>query len=161
MAEGIGLVATSGINEDGGLKNEHRDNPERHERPTRPKRHEMQPSRIPEHVRLTTSTTPTPAAACQLVVVRMQVDDKATNETTQDQEGETKTFEKSERPESSESPNNLTLTLISSTCSQSVATSQKGVSRVPCNREARAASTWEAVKDGNAPERRGRRKKGA
>ena len=36
MAEGIGLVATSGIDEDGGLKNEHRNKPERHERPTRP-----------------------------------------------------------------------------------------------------------------------------
>ena len=57
MAEGIGLGATSGIDEDGGLQ-EHRDKPERHERPMRPERHETRPSIIPEHVRLTTSTTP-------------------------------------------------------------------------------------------------------
>ena len=132
-------MVTSGIDEDGGLKNEHRDKPERHERPTRLERHETQPLRIPEH---------------------HDKPEKATNETTQDREGETKTSEKSERPKRSESPNNLTLSLISSTGSQSAVTNQKEVIRVQSNLEARAASTWEAVKDDNAPEKRCRRKKG-
>ena len=74
MADGIGLGATSGINEDGGNQ-EHRDKPERHERPPRPERHEMRPPRIPEHVRLTTLTTPALAAAWQRVA-------RAANETT-------------------------------------------------------------------------------
>ena len=111
MAEDIGLGATRGIDEDSGLQ-EHRNKPERHERPTRPERHETKPPRIPEHVRLTTSNTPAPAAAWQRVA-------RVAYETTRllgqpfclisekVREGETKKSEKPERPERSESPNNL------------------------------------------------------
>ena len=49
MTEGIGLGATGGIDEDGGPQ-EHRDKPKRHERPTRPERHETRPPRIPDQV---------------------------------------------------------------------------------------------------------------
>ena len=111
MAEGIGLGATSRIDEDGGLQ-EHHDKPKRHERPTRPKRHETRPPRIPEHDQLTTSTTPALEAPGQRVA-------RTANETTRllgqpfyliskkVREGETKKSEKSKRPERSESPNNL------------------------------------------------------
>ena len=97
-AEGIGLV-TSALDENGKLK----------KRPTRPERHETRPPRIPEHVRLTTSTTPALAAPGQRVA-------RASNETTRllgqpfylifekVREGVTKTSEKSNRYNRSKSP---------------------------------------------------------
>ena len=42
MAEGFGLELHA-IEEDDRLNNEHRDKPERHERPTRPERHKTRP----------------------------------------------------------------------------------------------------------------------
>ena len=111
MAEGIGLWATSVIDDDGGLQ-EHRDKPKRHERPTIPERHETRPPRIPKHVRLTTLTAPALAAPGHPVV-------KASNENTRllgqpfylifekVREGVTKTSEKSNRSDRSKSPKNL------------------------------------------------------
>ena len=69
--EGSGLVTTSKIDKDGGLNNEYRDKPERHERPTRSKKPETtRPLSNPERHQL---TTPQPAAASQLVVARANV----------------------------------------------------------------------------------------
>ena len=110
MAEGIGLVTTSGSDEDGGLNNEYRDKPENNQRPTRTEGPKMRPPTNPKRHQ---SRNPQPAAAWQLVAAKsLRVHDNdlpnrqdrvgTTKQTTQVGERETKTSQKSERSERSE-----------------------------------------------------------
>ena len=73
MAEGNGLGTTSEIDEDGGLNNEYRNKPERHERPTTSKKPKT--TRPPSNPERHQSMTPQSAAASQLVAARAKVVD--------------------------------------------------------------------------------------